>query len=81
MAYMHQNFQVITTYGDDFMLAINGIHSQWTDVPVSQRQPVDWFLYVNGTEAPVGAVQIIPRAKDVVVWDYLRWNPQTGQPS
>lgn len=79
MTYMHENYNITTAYGDDFMLAINGIKSQWTNVAPAQRQPVDWFLYVNGTSAPVGAGDIIPQAGDVDNWDYHRWNPSTGK--
>jgi len=79
MDYMHSNFQIVTAYGDNFMVAINGIHSQWTDVPASQRQPVDWFLYLNGQEAPVGAGSVDPKSGDVDQWDYHRWDPSTGR--
>ncbi|MDP9727162.1 DUF4430 domain-containing protein [Alicyclobacillus tolerans] len=79
MQYTEQNFQVQTAYGGGFVVSINGIRSQWTGVPVSQRKPYDWFLYINGQEAPVGALQIIPKAGDVDVWDYHKWNPATGQ--
>jgi hypothetical protein len=79
MAYMHENYDVTTAYGDNFMVAINGIQSQWTSVPPAQRQPVDWFLYINGTSAPAGAGDIVPKAGDVDNWDYHRWDPSTGK--
>ncbi|MCY0895382.1 MAG: DUF4430 domain-containing protein [Alicyclobacillaceae bacterium] len=79
MQYMHQYFKITTAYGGGFMVSIDGIRSQWTGVPVGQRKPYDWFLYVNGTEAPVGALSIFPKAGDVDVWDYHKWNPATGQ--
>jgi hypothetical protein len=84
MDYMHQYFQIETAYGDGFIVGIkvNGswIRSQWTGVDdPSKRQPVDWFLYVNGQQAPVGAASIVPKAGDVDVWDYHRWDPSTGK--
>jgi hypothetical protein len=84
MDYMHQYFQIETAYGDGFIVGIkvNGswIRSQWTGVDdPSKRQPVDWFLYVNGQQAPVGAGSIVPKAGDVDVWDYHRWDPSTGK--
>jgi len=79
MQYMEQNFQVTTAYGGGFLIGINGIKSQWTDVPASQRQPVDWFLYINGQQAPVGASSIVPRPGDVDTWDYHSWDPSTGR--
>ncbi|MCL6516271.1 DUF4430 domain-containing protein [Alicyclobacillus sp.] len=75
MDYMHQYFDIVTAYGDNFMVSINGIRSQWTGVPAGQRQPVDWFLYVNGQQAKVGAADIQPRSGDVDTWDYHRWDP------
>lgn len=75
MDYMHQYFTITTAYGDNFMVSINGIKSQWTGVPVDKRQPVDWFLYVNGNQAQVGAADIYPHAGDVDTWDYHRWDP------
>lgn len=79
MQYMQQNYTIQTAYGSGFIIAINGIHSQWTGVPVSERKPVDWFLYINQQQAPVGAASIIPRPGDVDDWDYHSWNPSTGQ--
>lgn len=79
MTYMQQNFTIQTAYGGGFLLAINGIKSQWTDVPPAERKPVDWFLYVNGQQPPVGASSIYPRTGDVDIWDYHSWNPSTGQ--
>ncbi len=79
MDYMHQYFTIATAYGDNFMVSINGIRSQWTGVPVNQRQPVDWFLYVNGQQAQVGAADIYPHAGDVDTWDYHRWDPAKVQ--
>lgn len=78
MQYMHQYFQVQTIDGGDFVVGINGILSQWTGVPVTERQPVDWFLYVNGKQAPVGASDIYPHSGDVDLWDYHRWDPNGG---
>ena len=79
MQYMQEYFQVSTAYGGGFIVSINGIKSEWTGVPDSQRKPVDWFLYVNNVQAPVGAADIYPRASDMDVWDYHSWNPTTGR--
>lgn len=81
MWYMTKYFRVTTIDGGAFLVGIDGINSQWTGVPVAQRQPVDWFLYVNQQQAPVGAASIIPRSGDMDVWDYHSWNPSTGQGS
>jgi len=78
IAYMHQYFQITTAYNDGFMLSIDGVYSQWTGVPVSKRQPIDWFLYLNGKQAPVGAAEVVPQKGDVDLWDYHRWDTSTG---
>lgn len=80
MDYMlHMPYSVQTAYNGQFITAINGVKSLWTGVSVDQRQPVDWFLYVNGREAPVGADSIVPRPGDVEVWDYHSWDAKTGR--
>jgi hypothetical protein len=79
MQYMGQLFHIETAYGGAFIVSIEGIRSQWTGVPAAQRQPVDWFLYVNGKEAPVGAGSIYPKPGDIDIWDYHRWDPSTGK--
>lgn len=77
--YMNHDFQIETTYGGQFITSIDGIKSLWTGVPASQRKPVDWFLYINGQEAPVGAGSIMPKAGDVDTWDYHSWDVSTGR--
>jgi Domain of unknown function (DUF4430) len=76
---MRQNFIIQTAYGGGFMVSIEGVKSQWTGVSMADRKPVDWFLYVNGQEPPIGADSIFPHSGDVDIWDYHAWDPSTGR--
>ncbi len=57
---------VSTSYGGAFVNGINGIYSD------SQKK-MDWFYYVNGILANVGAASYILQGGDVVRWDYHHW--------
>ncbi len=57
---------VSTSYGGAFVSGINGIYSD------SQKK-MDWFYYVNGILANVGAASYILHGGDVIRWDYHHW--------
>jgi hypothetical protein len=57
---------VTTRYGGGFVQSIDGLAGNRT----AQR---DWFYYVNGFEAPVGAADFGLSAGDRVQWDYHDW--------
>ncbi|MGZ4203549.1 MAG: DUF4430 domain-containing protein [Thermoleophilaceae bacterium] len=59
---------VKTSYGGGFVDAINGLGSS----SIAGRQ--DWFYFVNGIEASVGAAEKTLSKGDVVQWDYRRWD-------
>lgn len=65
--------QVETAYGGSFVQALEGRSSQGG----SKRQ--DWFFFVNGTFADVGALDYRPLPGDLIWWDYHGWQP--GQSS
>ena len=58
---------VSTAYGGKFVTGINNITSD----PENHR---DWFYYVNGILANVGASDYIIKKGDVVRWDYHSWD-------
>jgi Domain of unknown function (DUF4430) len=58
-----------TRYGGRFVNAIEGIRSSSSGV--SRR---DWFYYVNGIEADVGAAEKRLSPSDRVWWDYHDWS-------
>jgi Domain of unknown function (DUF4430) len=59
---------VTTRYGGRFVESIDGISGSLT----GQR---DWFFYVNGIEAGVGATEVTLHPGDVEWWDYRSWGP------
>lgn len=61
--------QVETAYGGSFVQALEGLASQGG----SKRQ--DWFFFVNGTFADVGALDYAPLPGDLIWWDYHGWQP------
>jgi hypothetical protein len=58
---------VETKYGGGFVVAINGVRSQY---PEANK---DWFLYINDTLMNVGAAAYILNDGDVEHWDFHQW--------
>ena len=68
MRALRSRFDVSTRFGGRFVQSIGG---------VSGRGPQgrsDWFYFVNGLEASVGAAEYELSPGDVVQWDYRRWD-------
>ncbi len=57
---------VSTSYGGGFVSGIDGINSD----PSEKK---DWFYYINGFLANVGAKDYVLRDGDVMRWDYHAW--------
>ena len=58
---------VKTSYGGAFVEGIDGIESR------AGGSPADWFYFVNGIEAEVGAADFDLSPGDRVWWDYREW--------
>lgn len=58
---------VETAYGGRFVSSIGGLAN------ASGGDPRDWFFWVNGVEAGVGAAEYDLSPGDVVQWDHRRW--------
>jgi hypothetical protein len=58
--------RVDTTYGGQFVQAIDGLQGSASD----QR---DWLFFLNGVESDVGAAAVTLRAGDQAWWDYRDW--------
>nr|HID14172.1 DUF4430 domain-containing protein [Anaerolineae bacterium] len=65
---MKRHLEVETAYGGGFVQGINGLASGYA---AGRKQ--DWFYWVNGIMAPVGAAQYRPSEGDVIWWDYHEW--------
>lgn len=72
MEVMEKNFDIETAYGGGFINAINGFRSGFTGA--KDRKKVDWFYYVNGVLAEVGASEYYLKSDDVIIWDYHDWS-------
>jgi hypothetical protein len=64
---LQANFNVGTRFGGGFVDAIDGLESRGPD------GQVDWFYFVNGVEAEVGAAEFELSPGDRVQWDRRDW--------
>jgi hypothetical protein len=67
MRFLQGEAKVTTRYGGGFVQSIDGVAGDQT----AER---DWFYYVNGSEASVGAADYKLSPGDVVQWDYHDWH-------
>jgi hypothetical protein len=68
MRLLESRRQVKTSYGGKFVDSIDGLATK------GAGGRADWFYYVNGIEASVGAADRTLSPGDVVQWDYRRWD-------
>jgi hypothetical protein len=68
MRVLEGNAEITTRYGGGFVQSIEGIEE-------AQRggHPYDWFYFVDGVEAPIGAADNPLRGGERVWWDYRDW--------
>jgi hypothetical protein len=59
---------VETDYGGGFVVAIDGLRSQYPDARL------DWFFEVDGRAADVGAAQWTLAGGERIHWDYRPWS-------
>jgi uncharacterized protein DUF4430 len=68
MRFLESKRAVKTSYGGKFVTTIEGLKSS------TGSGSSDWFYFVNGIEASVGAADKTLSPGDVVQWDYRRWD-------
>ncbi len=73
MRMLERSFQVTTRYGGGFVESINGLSGD-----TARR---DWFYYVNGIEAPIGAATTAVHHGDRVWWDLHDWTETNSIPA
>ena len=73
MRMLERTFRVSTRYGGGFVESINGLSGS------SSR--TDWFYYVNGIEAPVGAASTAVHHGDRIWWDLHDWSASQTIPA
>ncbi len=69
MRFLRRTFGVRTRYGGGFVQSINGLSGGSPG-----GRPVDWFFYVNGSEAAKGAAATELHDGDRVWWDRHDWS-------
>jgi hypothetical protein len=65
MRMLERNFHVGTRYGGGFVESINGLSGT--------ANGRDWFYYVNGMQAQIGAAQMVVHRGDRIWWDLHDW--------
>jgi hypothetical protein len=76
MRLLQRNSQVTTKYGGGFVESIDG-RSGGSE----GGEPIDWFYYVNGVQAPKGAAETGLHAGDRVWWDLHDWSQTQEVPA
>jgi hypothetical protein len=69
MSVLERNAQVSTRYSGGFVQSIDGVSGGH-----ERGAPVDWFYYVNGIEAPLGAAETKVQRGDHIWWDRHDWS-------
>lgn len=75
MRLLQSEREVETRYGGGFVQSIDGLSGGGAD---GGR---DWFYFVNGIEADVGAAEYSLSPGDVVQWDYRYWSTAMRVPA
>ncbi len=73
MRLLERSARVTTRYGGGFVQSIDGRSG------TAARR--DWFYYVNGVEAPVGAAQTAVHKGDRIWWDLHDWSAAQSIPA
>jgi Domain of unknown function (DUF4430) len=76
MSLLLRNAAVSTRYGGGFVQSINGLSGGQEG-----GQPVDWFYYVNGVQAPKGAAATNVNPGDHIWWDRHDWSQTEEVPA
>jgi hypothetical protein len=76
MSLLMRNDAVTTRYGGGFVQSIDGLSGGHEG-----GRPVDWFYYVNGVEAPVGAAATTVHRGDHIWWDRHDWSQTDTVPA
>jgi hypothetical protein len=74
MRFLQGERKVTTRFGGAFVQSIDGLQGD-------QSAEHDWFYYVNGIEASVGAADYKLNPGDVVQWDYRDWSATLHVPA
>ncbi len=76
MRVLDREAKISTRYSGGFVQAIDGLEAD-------ERfgHSFDWFFYVNGVEAPVGAADFALHGGEAIWWDYRNWSAAERVPA
>jgi len=72
---LNENIELGTEYGGGFVSSIEGIESTFGG---STGVKKDWFYYINGICADVGAIDYELTGGEQIWWDYHKWDGATS---
>lgn len=78
MAALEEVATVETGCGGGFVDSIDGIRSGFTG---SGKVKTDWFVYVNGIQCNVGALDYVLHPGDIAHWDFHEWSLHQSIPA
>jgi hypothetical protein len=76
MRALERNAEIGTRYGGGFVQSIDGLEAQ-----EGVGSSLDWFFYVDGVEATVGAADYPLNGGESVWWDYRDWSAAMRVPA
>jgi hypothetical protein len=76
MRVLEREADISTGYGGGFVRSIDGIAAT-----VRDGRRYDWFFFVNGVEAPVGAADFDLEGGEAIWWDYRYWSAASRAPA
>jgi hypothetical protein len=76
MSLLTRNYSVTTRFSGGFVQSIDGLSGGQ-----EAGQPVDWFYYVNGVQAKVGAAATTVQPGDHIWWDRHDWSQTQEVPA
>ena len=76
MRALERHAEILTRYGGGFVQSIDGVEARET-----VASSLDWFYYVDGVEATVGAADYPLHGGEAVWWDYRDWSAAMRVPA
>jgi len=76
MRLLMRNASVRTRYGGGFVESVDNVSGG-----EAHGEPVDWFYYVNGVQAPKGAAETYVHPGDRIWWDRHDWSQAESVPA
>jgi len=76
MRVLDRKTEISTRYGGAFVQSIDGLEGARHG-----GRPYDWFFYVNGLWAPVGAAEYALHGGEAIWWDYHDWSASERVPA